>query len=306
MYAKVFKSMFDGSLRGQSDAILVFVNLLVSADRDGWVDRNFQAIADETGLSLSRVKAAIQLLESPDSQSRSKDLEGRRLERIDAHREWGWRIVNYVHYRTLAREYERREYLREKQSERRNSLRQLASTHVNTGQHCQPIAEAEAEVDAQVLLTIAQAPAMRTSSDLAFDLFWKAYPRKVGKADAAKAFAQRKCHQFIQTILSAIEAQKKSPQWMKDGGQYIPYPATWIRRGSWDDEVETEVASKPTALSNIDKVLKKQELDAVVNKMRTIRNSYDDHQTWTAKDKIEFQRLKAKKKELQQLLGIVV
>lgn len=119
MYAKVFKSMFDGTLRGRSDALLVFVNLLANSDREGFVDKHFLAISQETGLSVERVVAATLELESSDRQSRSQELEGRRLERMDAHREWGWRIVNYGKYRKLRDEDDRREYNRVKQKESR-------------------------------------------------------------------------------------------------------------------------------------------------------------------------------------------
>jgi len=49
MYARIFSSLFDGSMRGQSDLILVFVNVLCHVDQDGIVDRHWRAIADETG-----------------------------------------------------------------------------------------------------------------------------------------------------------------------------------------------------------------------------------------------------------------
>jgi len=44
-------------------------------------------------------------------------------------------------------------------------------------------------------------------------------------------------------VLSAIAAQKATDQWKKDGGQFIPLPATWLRQGRWDDEVGTVAAS---------------------------------------------------------------
>lgn len=115
MYAKIFKSMFDGTLRGKSDELLVFVNLLANADKEGFVDRHFKAISDETGIPIKRVEEAVTQLESPDGESRTQELEGRRLERIDEHRNWGWRIVNYLKYRKMQDEESRRESQRERQ-----------------------------------------------------------------------------------------------------------------------------------------------------------------------------------------------
>lgn len=70
-----------------------------------------------------------------------------------------------------------------------------------------------------------------------FDTFWKAYPKKVGKDAAFKAFAKRKPDEkLLRDILQAIELQKVSEQWARDGGQYIPNPSTWLNQGRWMDE----------------------------------------------------------------------
>ena len=68
----------------------------------------------------------------------------------------------------------------------------------------------------------------------AFDRFWSAYPKKVGKEAARKAFAKVKAP--IDILIAAIEQQKTSRQWTKDNGQYIPNPATWLNQGRWEDE----------------------------------------------------------------------
>ncbi len=72
-----------------------------------------------------------------------------------------------------------------------------------------------------------------------FEIFWEAYPRKVGKAAAKKAFAKVPKSAYPH-IIPAIEAQRQSAQWQKDGGQYIPYPATWLNRGEWENETQID------------------------------------------------------------------
>jgi hypothetical protein len=109
MYVKLFTSLFDGSMRGHSDLLLVFVNILCHTDQDGIVDRHWQAIVDETGLSPARVKTAITELEGPDEQSRSRNDDGRRLKRIDPEREWGWEVINFKKYDGIRNAVERRE-----------------------------------------------------------------------------------------------------------------------------------------------------------------------------------------------------
>ncbi len=68
-----------------------------------------------------------------------------------------------------------------------------------------------------------------------FDLFWQAYPKKVGKEAARKAFDRVKVP--VETLLAAIERQKGGRQWQEDGGRFIPNPATWLNQGRWEDEV---------------------------------------------------------------------
>ncbi len=70
-----------------------------------------------------------------------------------------------------------------------------------------------------------------------FESFWKVYPKKAGKIAAWKAWQKnRRERPALESILSAIEKQKKSDQWKKERGQFIPHPATWINQGRWDDE----------------------------------------------------------------------
>lgn len=69
-----------------------------------------------------------------------------------------------------------------------------------------------------------------------FEKFWNAYPRKVGKGAAEKAFIKYKPDDSLfDRMLSALSAQKRSEQWHKDGGKFIPYPATWLNQRRWED-----------------------------------------------------------------------
>lgn len=76
-----------------------------------------------------------------------------------------------------------------------------------------------------------------------FEIFWNCYPKKAGKKAAQKAFQHAQDRPRIDDLLAAIHRAKASPQWAKDGGQFIPHPATWLNRGQWAD-VPTE--TKPT------------------------------------------------------------
>ena len=72
-----------------------------------------------------------------------------------------------------------------------------------------------------------------------FDVFWESYPKKKKKEDARKAWNTTRPN--IEDVLKALEWQKQSPEWFKQAGQFIPYPASWIRSHSWMDEPSVSV-----------------------------------------------------------------
>lgn len=70
-----------------------------------------------------------------------------------------------------------------------------------------------------------------------FDRFWAAYPRKVGKDAARKAFERRKPDDvLVSAMVRAIEAAAASEQWQREGGRFVPHPSTWLNEGRWQDE----------------------------------------------------------------------
>lgn len=79
-----------------------------------------------------------------------------------------------------------------------------------------------------------------------FDTFWQAYPRRVAKKDARKAWdAIRPDNSVLAAILAALEWQRVSPGWTKDGGLFVPYPATYLRGERWTDEAPAAATVSP-------------------------------------------------------------
>lgn len=66
-----------------------------------------------------------------------------------------------------------------------------------------------------------------------FEVFWTAYPRKVGKRSALAKWMQ--LDPDLDQCLRALEHQRRSEQWKREGGQFIPHPDTWLNQGRWDD-----------------------------------------------------------------------
>ena len=91
-------------------------------------------------------------------------------------------------------------------------------------------------------------PARDTRNDAAwipgkFGEFWEQYPRKVAKSDAMKAFAkivkaQPDVDKFMSVTMASLAYWKSQDQWTKANCTFIPYPASWLNAGHWNDCAE--------------------------------------------------------------------
>ena len=72
-----------------------------------------------------------------------------------------------------------------------------------------------------------------------FEAFWNLYPKKTAKKDTERAWEKLSPSEVLQsTILAALEKAKKSEQWTREGGRFIPYPATYLNGKRWEDELQ--------------------------------------------------------------------
>lgn len=120
LYAKIYEQIFDSSLAENYQVRHVFEDLLKLADQEGVVDRTHEAISRRTNVPLEIVRMAIAELEKPDGRSKSKAHEGRRIIRLEEHRDWGWKIVNHGYYRKLKNADEKRQADKDRQRKNRN------------------------------------------------------------------------------------------------------------------------------------------------------------------------------------------
>lgn len=139
--------------------------------------------------------------------------------------------------------------------------------HDSTCKHMLTYTESESESESD-LRTKAKRPASRPPAGVDnFDAFWIAYPRKVGKSAALKSW--NKLNPPIDDILAALKWQVKSEQWMKDAGQFIPHPATWLNQGRWQDEPPDDSASPRAADRRLDPLRKIKAERAEIEAERT-------------------------------------
>jgi len=199
MYVKLFQSIYDGSLatRGPWEALVTFQQLLVLSDRTGIVDMTTEAISRRTTVPLEIIERGIVELEKPDPDSRKPDFEGRRILRLDPARSWGWQVVNYEHYRRIRTAEDRREYMRQYMREKREP---------------EPRKRVPAKVEG-------------------FDAFWSAYPRRVGRGQAEKAWRA-----IGPELHPAIMQGLKNQAGIWNDPKFIPYPATWLNGKRWEDD----------------------------------------------------------------------
>lgn len=78
-----------------------------------------------------------------------------------------------------------------------------------------------------------------------FAEFYGAYPRKVDKQAALKAFASIDPDaSTVKAMLAAIDAQGLAERCDAGEGRFVPHPATWLNGRRWEDQ---EPAPRPNA-----------------------------------------------------------
>ena len=103
--------------------------------------------------------------------------------------------------------------------------------------------DGDKDVDVDIYSTPPTSPrrgsGRKKSADMdGFDLFWQEYPRKAAKAAALKAWQKlNPSPELVERILAHVRDHKRSPDWIKDGGQFVPHPATFLNGRRWEDDI---------------------------------------------------------------------
>lgn len=146
-FTKLFNTIVTSTIWQEDDTTrIVWITMLAIADADGKVSAAIPGLASVANVTVEDCEKAVNKLKSPDSYSRTKDFDGRRIEETDG----GWTILNYLKYRRMMSEEERREYKRIKQQEYRKRGQSVdkCSTSVDSGgSKWTKLTQAEAEGD---------------------------------------------------------------------------------------------------------------------------------------------------------------
>lgn len=124
-FTKLQRSIVTSSIWLQdAETRLVWITLLALCDRDGIVRASPLGLAHQARVSPEGCHNALELLQSPDGDSRSKEYDGRRIERVDG----GFLVLNYTRILGEGAREERRDYNRGKQAEGRARRRANGGT----------------------------------------------------------------------------------------------------------------------------------------------------------------------------------
>lgn len=228
MYGKIFDSIYDGTISADWKAMITFQQFIVLADQDGIVDMTPPALSRRTGIPLDVIEHGIEKLLETDPYSRNEAHQGRRLLLLDEHRNWGYRITNYEHYKNLATREEKRAYDKErykvKKSEKgggkveKSNISQVStdSTYVDT----------DTDIDIK-------------KHTCRFEEIWSAHPIKKGDKNRALAKWKARGHDRIaDQILEKLKKQIEHDQDWRAG--YAPQAATYLNGERWNDEINTK------------------------------------------------------------------
>lgn len=109
------------------DVLRVWIWFLSQANAQGIVRTAAPALSHACMVPLDRIREILELLESPDPDSRSEVDEGRRIAKVTG----GWQIINYLAYREARNAEARREQNRDAQARFREKTRKPESARVS-------------------------------------------------------------------------------------------------------------------------------------------------------------------------------
>ena len=92
----------------------------------------------------------------------------------------------------------------------------------------------------------------QTKENELFECFWDSYPKKIGKTKAKQVFEKiNPDDDLVNKMIAKVDEYKLTNQWLKDNGQFIPHPTTWLNQGRWEDELTTQTISEAERIMNL-------------------------------------------------------
>jgi hypothetical protein len=175
----------------------VWIAFLAACGPDGVARVSSVAISKICDLSMDSVRGAIAKLEGPDEESRSLNDEGKRIKRVDG----GYKIINYQKYREKTyKETEAERKLKKRKGqgcpeesgnvrtcpEESGEIQEIPDTYASASSSASPLNNNGGEEDLPDTNTIPSGP----KPEVAFEVFWSAYPNKSEQHSAKELYLQ--------------------------------------------------------------------------------------------------------------------
>lgn len=128
--------------------------------------------------------------------------------------------------------WEKRQYISDSSTDRVKAHRDRMKRACNVSVTA-PDTETDTEADTE----------KRQTTPDGFEDFWRAYPKKVAKPAAIRAFRSAKINGNLPEVLAHIRSMATSEGWTKSGGQFVPNPSTYLNQRRWEDEGSAEPSS---------------------------------------------------------------
>lgn len=286
-YAKLFSSITESSLWSEPKEVrLLFVSMLARADANGFVEASVPGLARVANLTLAETESSLAVLEGPDPHS--KDLaenpehEGRRITKVPG----GWVLLNYESYRNRPDDAARREYMRSYMAD----YRKRRKPSVNNGKLRLTQAEAEATTE--------------TNADKT-----KTLGRSTAPND--EEWFNSLCLESAYKDIDVLSERSKMIRWCEVNRKQ----PTRRRFINWLNRVDRPLNGRqpdlpaastgPRTITGAERVTYNAELERVQKRMDVIKSQYEAHQAWSDGDRVEFNKLRDRRKDLRGLLGVV-
>lgn len=247
-FISLHRTILDWEWYGDVNTCRLFIHLLLTANYEsrrvrgvtvkrGQVSTTVRKLAEETSLTPQKVRTALNHLKSTHEITCSANPKGIAIT-----------IKNYEKYQTVTHSVT---------SNTRKKINTPTNEQHTLGTDCGAMDCADDVMGDNTVGNKRLTNDQRTTSnkeinippispkgdgyDSDFLAFWDAYPkgRKKAKGAAWRAWKKLRPDAALQeAMLAAVAAQAESADWRRDGGQYIPYPATWLNQRRWEDEIE--------------------------------------------------------------------
>ncbi len=300
MYNKLFTKILDSSIWLEPYATrVVWITLIASMDEDSYCHYScIENLARRAGVTEEEADTAIQIFINPDRRSGDPEFEGRRIECVPG----GYLILNGQKYRDIYNRSRDRELTRLRVQKHRSKKSTVteSNAHVTVGNACnngnacnEPYSEAYSEAEASVLITPSVPSHIKGTLGARF----------------APPTLQQVSLQCSKIGLPESEAEAFLAYYTSNGWKVGRNPMkSWTAALThWRSNFQKRlVTSQSNGHSTSEKILAAQELERLRQRKRSIKSSYDPHQSWDEQDRAEFQKLKSREATLLQTIGATV